>query len=72
MKRRLLSTHRFAETSRRVLGFGNPRQSIGFFLEPGLFGIVKAFAPEATEEMPAVKDTYAESLLETLRRTGRA
>jgi len=66
------ASHRFAATPHRVLDYGKLRRSIVFFFEPGLFSSTTAFSHEEIEAPVADEDTYAASLLETLRRTGRA
>ena len=55
----------FAATPHRVLGKGDARQSIGFFLEPNLHGSTAPFTADAVEPPPANEDTYAAKILRT-------
>ena len=66
------SNGRVQATPHRVMSHGVERHSIAFFLEPGLGGSVGPFSKEDNEPSPALEDTYAASLLATLRRTDRA
>lgn len=66
------STGRVQATPHRVLSHGVERHSIAFFLEPGLFASVHPFSVEDVEPAVAPEDSYAASLIETLRQTGRA
>lgn len=66
------SSGRFVATPHRILGYGQIRQSAVFFLEPNLFSSVRAFSSDANDIKPLDSDTYAASMLETLRKTGRA
>jgi isopenicillin N synthase-like dioxygenase len=59
-------------TPHRVLGQGVKRRSLVFFLEPGLFGSIRPFSMEDVEAETPLEDTYAASILHTLRRSGRA
>ena len=63
---------RMLATPHRVLGQGVKRRSIVFFLEPGLFGSIRPFSMEDVEAGTPLEDTYAASILHTLRRSGRA
>ena len=66
------SSGRVGATPHRVYSTGKTRQSMVFFLEPNLFGSIKPFAEEPSESRPSNEDTYAASMIRTLRRTGRA
>lgn len=59
-----MTEDRFQATPHRVLGKGNARQSIGFFLEPNLHGSVKPFTTAENEPLSADEDTYAAALLQ--------
>ena len=63
---------RMQATPHRVLGQGLKRRSIVFFLEPGLFASVKPFSLEDNEGQTPLADSYAESIMATLRSSGRA
>lgn len=65
------SSNRFTATPHRVLGQGQTRHSMVFFLEPGLYSSTRAFSSSPVEALPADEDTYAASMLATLRKTGR-
>ena len=58
-------------TNHRVYDTGNARQSMVFFLEPNLCSSVKAFSTMPAEPPASDEDTYAASMIETLRKTGR-
>lgn len=63
----------FSATPHRVLGKGNGRQSIGFFLEPHLHASTKPFSKEAVEAPVTAEETYAAALLRTFaEREARA
>ena len=63
----------FSATPHRVLGRGNGRQSIGFFLEPHLYASTKPFSKEAVEAPVNAEETYAAALLRTFaEREARA
>jgi isopenicillin N synthase-like dioxygenase len=66
------SCGRFVATPHRILGYGQIRQSVVFFLEPNLFSSIQAFSSDSNDIRPFDSDTYAASMLETLRKTGRA
>ena len=66
------SSGRVRATPHRVYSTGKTRQSMVFFLEPNLFGSIKPFANEPSESRPSNEDTYAASMIRTLRKTGRA
>ncbi|MEM7116940.1 MAG: 2OG-Fe(II) oxygenase family protein [Chloroflexota bacterium] len=66
------SNGRLHATPHRVMSHGVERHSIAFFLEPGLFASVKPFSLSDHETPCAPEDSYAASLIETLRKTGRA
>ncbi len=66
------SSNQITATPHRILGRSQMRHSIVFFLEPNLFSSIRAFCKDSNEKPPVVEDTYATSMLETLRKTGRA
>ena len=66
------SSNRIIATPHRILGRGQMRHSMAFFLEPNLFSSIRTFSKDSNEETPVDEDTYAASMLETLRKTGRA
>ena len=66
------SSSRMRATPHRVYSTAKTRQSMVFFLEPNLLGSTKPFSNEAGESPPANEDTYAASMIRTLRSTGRA
>ena len=66
------SSGRVSATPHRVYSTGKTRQSMVFFLEPNLFGSTKPFGKEQSEPRPSNENTYAASMIKTLRRTGRA
>ncbi|MEM7334733.1 MAG: 2OG-Fe(II) oxygenase family protein [Chloroflexota bacterium] len=63
---------RLLATPHRVLGQGVKRRSIAFFLEPGLYGSIRPFSVDGVEEEVKLEDTYGESIMKTLRASGRA
>ncbi len=63
---------RMRATPHRVYSTGKTRQSMVFFLEPNLFGSTRPFSKERSEPSSSIEDTYAASMIRTLRRTGRA
>jgi isopenicillin N synthase-like dioxygenase len=66
------SSGRLQATPHRVVGRGRSRRSIGFFLEPNPFASVLPFSKGAEDPTPPQENTYAASLIATLRATGRA
>ncbi len=66
------SLGRVSATPHRVYSTGKTRQSMVFFLEPNLFGSTEPFGKEQSETRPSNENTYAASMVETLRKTGRA
>jgi isopenicillin N synthase-like dioxygenase len=66
------SSGRMRATPHRVYNTGKTRQSMVFFLEPNLFGSVKPFSTGPNDSYKTDEDTYAASMIDTLRRTGRA
>ncbi len=66
------SSQRFLATPHRILGHRHIRHSMVFFLEPGLFSSTQPFSKDSFEQSPLEENTYAASLVETLRKTGRA
>ena len=66
------SSANFVATPHRVLGWDKVRHSIVFFLEPNLSSNTNAFSKNSTEEAAADNETYAASMINTLRETGRA
>jgi isopenicillin N synthase-like dioxygenase len=61
-----MTDHVFEPTPHRVLGKGNARQSIGFFLEPDLHATTQPFTKVEAGSAVANDDTYAASLLRTI------
>ncbi|MFT5112487.1 MAG: isopenicillin N synthase-like dioxygenase [Parasphingorhabdus sp.] len=59
-------------TPHRVYGTGKTHQSMVFFIEPNLFDSIKPFSLKPNEPRADDEDTYAASMLNTLRKTGRA
>jgi len=66
------SSGRVSATPHRVCSTGKTRQSMVFFLEPNLFGSTEPFGKEQSEPRPSNENTYAASMIKTLRKTGRA
>ncbi|MDH3633063.1 MAG: hypothetical protein OES20_00010 [Gammaproteobacteria bacterium] len=66
------SSRKFVATPHRVLGWDRVRHSIVFFLEPNLFSSTNAFSENSCDETPSNDETYAASMINTLRKTGRA
>ena len=66
------SSRRFVATPHRILGRNTVRHSIVFFLEPNLLSSIKAFSKSSPDEYPNDEETYAASMISTLRNTGRA
>ena len=66
------SLGRVSATPHRVYSTGKNRQSMVFFLEPNLFGSTEPFGKEQSEPRPSNENTYAASMVKTLRKTGRA
>lgn len=63
---------RMRATPHRVYSTGKTRQSMVFFSEPNLFGSIKPFGTRPNEQCANNEDTYAASMINTLRATGRA
>jgi len=66
------SSRNFVATPHRVLGWDRVRHSIVFFLEPNLFSSTSVFSKNPSEETPPDSETYAASMIDTLRKTERA
>ncbi|MDE0921298.1 MAG: hypothetical protein OSA08_14565 [Arenicellales bacterium] len=62
---------RLHATPHRVFNTGKQRQSMVFFLEPNLFASVNSFSAEPNESCAPDLETYAASMINTLRETGR-
>ncbi len=62
---------RLRATPHRVYNTGKARQSMVFFLEPNLFASVNGFSAEPNEPRAPDAETYAASMINTLRKTGR-
>jgi len=63
---------RMRATPHRVYSTGNNRQSMAFFFDPNLYSSVKPFSTVPNEPRASDEDTYAASMINTLRETGRA
>ena len=65
------SSRTFVATPHRILGSNTVRHSIVFFLEPNLFSSINAFSKSSPDENSTDEETYAASMINTLRNTGR-
>lgn len=66
------SSRKLAATPHRILGRNRVRHSVVFFLEPNLFASTGAFSKNSPDDVPTDEETYAASMINTLRKTGRA